>query len=232
LPEIADGQYNSQRYFIPSERTDRHGLQRFHVGRFKEKLQLTVDAEHNLFSTAGEVAASARLVQALEDMLPLALAIGTEKARSEMIITPVLVELRKHAKRKVSLFSGVNFNVAPALGMTGVCDFIISRSPEQLTLSAPALIVVEAKNENINAGLPQCIATMFAARMFNERAKTNIHTIYGAVTTGNNWRFLKLEANIAYIDLREYYISQVEKILGILASVLESDGSPATRNAT
>lgn len=200
----------------------------FTLNDIKEKLQITVDEDHDLFSDAGEVAPSAWLTQSLEYMLPLALAISTEKARSEMIIVPALVELRKRAKKKISLFSGINFNVEPTIGLTGYCDFIISRSPEQLALSAPALIIVEAKNENINAGMPQCIATMFAAQIFNARNAQAISPIFGAVTTGTNWRFVKLENKTAYIDQQEYYINRVEKILGILASIVGGDFSAAT----
>ena len=39
-----------------------------------------------------------------------------EKARSEMIIAPMLIEVRKILKKQVSLFSGVEFQVEAALG--------------------------------------------------------------------------------------------------------------------
>jgi hypothetical protein len=101
----------------------------------------------------------------------------------------------------------------------------VSQSPEQLFVSAPVLIVVEAKNENIKGGLAQCIAAMIAARLFNEREGAAIAAVYGAVTTGTNWRFLKLEPGTVYIDQREYYIDRVEKILGILVSIIGVDCS-------
>jgi hypothetical protein len=40
------------------------------------------------------------------------------------------------------------------------------------------------------------------------------------VTSGTNWKFLKLEGNVVEIDLVEYYLTDVKKILGILASGL------------
>jgi len=199
----------------------------FTLNDIKQKFQITVEEETDLFSTVGEISASEWLTQTLDYTLSLALAIASEKARSELIIAPVMVELRNRARIKISLFSGINFNVEPALGLTGFCDFIVSRSPEQLVLSAPALIAVEAKNENINAGMPQCIAAMLAAQIFNERAKAPISPIYGAVTIGNIWRFLKFESKTAYIDQREYYINQVSKILGILDFMVGGDVSTA-----
>jgi hypothetical protein len=96
----------------------------------------------------------------------------------------------------------------------------VSQSPEQFFVSAPILIVVEAKNENIKGGLAQCIAAMLAARLFNDREGSAVAAVYGAVTTGTNWRFLKLEPGTVYIDQREYYIDRDEKILGILASIV------------
>jgi len=125
----------------------------------------------------------------------------------------------------VSLFSGIDFSVDPGQGLNGVWDFIVSRFPEQLFVSAPVLIVVEAKDENIKGGLAQCIAAMIAARLFNDREGSVVATVYGAVTTGTNWRFLKLEPGTVYIDQREYYIDRVEKILGILASIVGVDCS-------
>jgi hypothetical protein len=203
----------------------------FTLNDIKQKFQITVDENTDLFSSVNAVPVSAWLTQTLDHTLNLALAIASEKARSELIIAPVLVELRNQARKQISLFSGINFPVDPALGLTGFCDFIVSRSPEQLVISAPVLIIVEAKNENINAGMPQCMAAMIAARIFNEREGQPISPLYGAVTTGNNWRFLMLEANTVYIDQAEYYISQVDKLLGILTAILGGTPTAADKQA-
>ncbi len=197
----------------------------FTLTDIKQKFQITIDEETDLFSGVSEVPASAWLTETLSESVQLALAIGSEKARSELIIAPLLLAFRKISPRKISLFSGLNFNVDPALGLTGFCDFIISRSPEQLMITAPVLIAIEAKNENINAGMPQCMAAMIGARIFNERENQPISTIYGVVTAGNLWRFLKLEANVIFIDRSEYHISQVDKILGILCSTVSDDSA-------
>lgn len=74
------------------------------------------------------IAASATLTAFLEESLPLAIATKSEKARSELIISPVLLEVRKILQRKISLFSGVDFTVDPAYGLSGVCDFLLCRS--------------------------------------------------------------------------------------------------------
>src|SRR5215813_9427941 len=187
----------------------------------KQKFQLTIDENSDLFSEANEVTLSDWLKETLQETLTLVLSVNTEKVRSELLIAPVLVELRKIVNRRISLFSGVDFNVDAAQGLNGFCDFIVSLSSEQMFINAPVLIAVEAKNENIKSGLAQCIATMVAAQLFNEREGNRIPAIYGVVTTGTTWRFLKLEAATVFIDSREYYIDNIEKILGILVQIVQ-----------
>ncbi len=195
----------------------------FTLHDIKRQLHCSIDETTDLFASVGEVEGSPWLQETLRETLPLALALHTEKSRSELLIAPILIELRKRAQHQVSLFSGIDFTVDPGQGLNGVCDFIVARSPEQLFVSTPVLIVVEAKNENIKGGLAQCIAAMVAARLFNDREGSGVEAVYGVVTTGTNWRFLKLEAGVVFIDQREYYIDRVEKILGILVSIIGVD---------
>jgi hypothetical protein len=199
----------------------------FNIASVKQKFQLIIDEESDLFSSAPLVPVSAWLTETLQETLALALAINTEKVRSELLIAPMLVELRKQTGRSISFFSGVDFTVDETQGLNGVCDYIVSRSPEQLFISAPVLIIFEAKNENIKGGFAQCIAAMIAAQRFNEREGNTIPIMHGAVTTGTTWRFLQLESNIVRIDNREYYIDNVEKIMGILTSMTGHTVAPA-----
>src|SRR6266508_6329072 len=128
----------------------------------RDKLSLQLVQDTSLFATLEEVQVSAYLETTLYENVALALNINTEKARSEMIIAPMLIEVRKILNRQISLFSGVEFYVDASLGLTGVCGYIISKSTNQVYINAPVVIIVEAKNENIKAGLPQCMAAMYA----------------------------------------------------------------------
>ena len=192
------------------------------LSEIKEKFQLIIEAETNLFPDVREEKISDSLSEILKENIPLALAIHTEKARSEMIVTPVLIELRKVLNHRISLFSGVEFNVDKEKGLNGVCDYIISLSKEQLYVSSPVISIVEAKNDNIKSGLAQCAAEMIASGMFNEQKGNQIKTMYGIVTTGSNWRFLKLDDSL-YIDVKEYYIDQLGKIMGIMLQIINSE---------
>ncbi|MEB3335935.1 MAG: hypothetical protein VKJ46_00620, partial [Leptolyngbyaceae bacterium] len=146
----------------------------FTLESIKKKLHLTTAEQVDFFASTPEREPSAFLKETLNYNLPLALAINTEKSRSELIIAPILVEIKRQLATKVSLFSGVEFNVEPSLGLNGVCDFLMSASPEQLMVSAPVCAIVEAKKENLNAGLGQCIAEMFAAKLFNDKEDNQI----------------------------------------------------------
>ena len=138
------------------------------------------------------IAPSDWLKETIRRNLALASAINTEKARSEFLIAPILGELKEIIPH-ISLFSGTEFNVDSERGLNGICDFLISKSPEQLSIEAPVVVIIEAKKENLNAATPQCIAEMLAAQIFNQNKGNTIPSIYGVVTTGSVWRFLKLE---------------------------------------
>ena len=135
----------------------------------------------DLFADARDVEPSPLMRSILGEYTPLALAINTEKARSELLIAPILVEVRSHLSHRISLFSGVEFVADAAQGLTGYCDFLLARSAEQQFLTSPLLMVVEAKNENLKSGLGQCAATMVGARLFNQREGGPVDRLFGAV---------------------------------------------------
>ena len=142
---------------------------------------------------------------------------GTEKARSEYIIAPVFAELYSQGKEQASVFSGVEFNVDKKKGLSGFCDFLVSRSPDQSVLEAPVVVAVEAKRQDFEKGLAQCIAEMVAAHIYNERNGKDMGEIYGCVTTGDIWRFLVLRGDLAEVENQAFDItSDAGQILGIL----------------
>jgi len=183
----------------------------------KEKFGLTVREQTDLFARILPQPPTDNLSIHLKETIPLAISINTEKARSELMITPVLLEVRRRSIPILGFFSGIDFTVDESLGLNGYCDYILSRSSDQLTLNAPVVMIAEAKNENIKNGLGQCLAAMVAAQRFNEQEQNAIDTLYGAVTTGEVWKFLMLQENIASVDLSDYYLPRdLDQILGIL----------------
>lgn len=194
----------------------------FSLSFVKKAFQLQLIEQVDLFEPASDLNPSPFLMATLKENLPVALASNTEKSRSEMIITPILMDLRKQFANHISIFSGINFTVDPSQGLNGNCDFLISYSQGILLLTAPIITLVEAKKEDLNSGLGQCIAEMIAAQRFNEQEGNNITEIYGVVTSGTIWKFLKLVGNQVFLDLTEYYLDNLSKILGILAIAIKT----------
>jgi len=194
----------------------------FTLKKVKSDLAINIIENIPLFSEVAAIEISEYLVNTLKRNAPLALAINTEKARSELIIINILLEVRDQLSKQVSLFSGIDFNVDKEKGLTGFCDYLMSASPEQLYLEVPVIAIVEAKNENIVAGLGQCIAEMYAAHLYNIKENAELPGIYGAVTTGDEWKFIKLVKASAYIDSDSYYLTELKKIVGILVSMAAS----------
>lgn len=193
----------------------------FTLKKVKAEFQLKTVESVSLFDEVPEAEISSYLAATLARNVQLALSINTEKARSELIIINILVEAKEMLEESISLFSGIDFTVDRDLGLSGFCDYILSQSAEQLYLDVPVLAVVEAKNEDIISGLGQCIAEMYAAKLYNEKENRLLPCIYGAVTTGDEWKFLKLAEDTVFIDKPSYYISSIGKIMGILAHMLK-----------
>jgi hypothetical protein len=199
----------------------------FSLDRVCRDFSLSVDDTVDLFGRVREVPVSPVLRSNLDLYVPLAIDIGNEKARSELIIAPILLEVWRMTGQRIGFFTGVEFEVARERGLTGYCDFILSRSRLQVILRAPFMTIVKAKHENIKAGLGQCAAEMVAARIFNEREGEGPVTIHGAVTTGTNWRFLTLESNNLLVDRQEYALEPVGRILAILLHCVGVDPTAA-----
>jgi hypothetical protein len=157
-----------------------------------------------------------------EEWFPLAQKAKSEKAKSELLVSPVLLEVRKLVNKSVELFSGEEFSVDRELGLNGFCDFLLSRSVTPYIIEAPIIMLVEAKKGELDLGLGQCVAEMVAAQLFNKSAGQEIPVIYGSVTSGKLWQFLKLEGKDVTIDANEYQITPVQRILGILKWMVDN----------
>jgi hypothetical protein len=165
----------------------------------------------------------------LRDLLgrTMQLALVSEKARSEFIVAPILLAARELTGNAVAIYSGQRLDVDPARGLTGECDFLLARSEPVPRLRAPLLAVVEAKKNDIEAGLGPCVAQMVATGLYNERSDVALPAVYGCVTTGEAWQFLRLEGSAVTIGRGRLYIDNVGGILAALQAILSPGGAPA-----
>ena len=90
------------------------------------------------------------------------------------------------------------------------------------TVRAPVLCVVEAKKDDIYAGEGQCGATMEGIRRFNQKKGKNLPHIWGIISTGFDWRFLKLKDEIVYLDKKIYTTDGLPILLGALQYMVEN----------
>jgi hypothetical protein len=162
------------------------------------------------------------LVNLLQESAPLAAGLGTEKVRSELIVAPLLFEIRELLDRQIGLFSGTDFTIDIDAGLNGVCDFLLTRSTNELIIEAPAIIIIEAKKGELISGWGQCTAEMIAAQKFNTANGQEVPTIFGSVTTGTQWQFLKLTGKDLVIDVTEYALDPLDRILGIFKWMVQS----------
>ena len=193
----------------------------FSLPKVKKEFEL-IEQTGYLFQPIGTLEASPWLTETLEVSIPLALSSSSEKARSEFIVVPILLEIQKRNPGKFVIFSGERLDVDETRGLKGECDFILSKGPISSTVQAPIFSLVEAKKNDIKEGLGQCIAQMIGAQVFNQQEGNHIEDIYGCVTTGESWQFLKLTGKIILIDLSRYYLSELQQVLWLFQHIVDT----------
>lgn len=160
----------------------------------------------------------------LDDMLGRGRAVAalvSEKARSEFLVAPVLLACRELVAGDLAIYSGQRLDVDPDRGLSGECDYILALTAPVPRLRAPRVTVLEAKRGDIELGLGQCAAQMAAARLFNERAGIS-GPIYGAVTTGEAWQFLRLDGATLTLHTARLFVDNLGSVLAALQAALRT----------
>jgi hypothetical protein len=188
----------------------------FKLSQVKEKYGL-LEKKEDLFPNLVALEPTSWLRETLE--MAVQMPLNSEKAKSEFIISPILLEAWKLCDKSFTIFSGATLDVEN--GLTGECDFILSGSAQSQEIEAPIFTLIEAKDDNLRSGYGQCLAQMYAAQLFNEKKGHPTPTIYGCVTTGEDWQFLKLFDKTVHFDDGRFYLSNVDKILGVLKTIVQ-----------
>ena len=173
-----------------------------------------------LFKNTELLQASQKLTEDLSEVEGLA--IRSEKAKSEWIVVPILKEIRRTNHNFFKIYSGDNLNVDKEKGLTGECDFILTLDTKSFNINYPIIQIVEAKKNDVELGIPQCAAQMIGANLFNEKKGVKVARMYGCVTTGDEWLFMKYENNDLIIDQKKYYLSELSELLGIFQVIIDS----------
>jgi hypothetical protein len=188
----------------------------FTLPKVQQDFGLATNTAQQLFGGLAPVPLSETMRRYFVDFQALGISIPTEKGWSELLVAPLLAEVWRRSEHRISLYSGVELNVDEAVGLNGVCDFLLGQSAQLFYVETPVLAVALAKKDSIPEGLGQCAAEMVAVQRFNQKVNQPHDPIYGCVTTGSLWRFLRLTDKRLDIDLDEYQIAQADRILGVL----------------
>lgn len=164
-----------------------------------------------------KITPSEKLVSDLADAEFITL--STEKAVSERLVAPILVEIAK-LNRFLQVFSGEIITADKSLGLNGEIDFIFARKPWTRKPQNPLLCVTESKLGLINSGVDQATAQMLGLRIFNQNNGYDDLIIHGATTDGKFWRFLRLEGTSLFIDESEYSSLELPLLLGVLQEIV------------
>jgi len=144
----------------------------------------------------------------------------SEKAKSETIVFPLLLELRKRNNNFITFYSGDNLIADELNGLKGECDFIITKDMGTYDINFPIIQIVEAKKHDIESGVSQCAAQLIGAKIFNEKNNVKLDFIYGCVTNGDEWLFMQLGEKLA-IDKKKYFLVQINKLLAVFQHIID-----------
>lgn len=146
----------------------------------------------------------------------------SEQSLREALIYPILIEIVRYFKDKITFFSSIEWTVnqngnAANEGLTGFCDYIIGGRPKMYAPKAPMICVVEAIKQDFDGGTWQCAAELYACKIANEQDGTPYAFYLGCVTTGQTWNFLKLdvENNTLIHDEFYYALNNLPQLLGV-----------------
>jgi hypothetical protein len=141
--------------------------------------------------------------------------LSTEKAVSERVISPIMTEVLERNTELVQLFSGELINADEDNGLNGEIDFLFNYRPYASTPEAPIFSITESKIGLLHKAWGQAAAQMLGVSIVNQKANHPLDIVFGSVTDGNSWQFMKFDKQTIWIDSRVYSLTEIPIILGI-----------------
>jgi hypothetical protein len=105
-----------------------------------------------------------------------------------------------------------------SIAASGFVDYLIAE--RQRYLSAPMLCIIEAKKDNFEQGLAQCLVEMQACQWSNQQINRSVDVL-GIVSNGSSWQFYKLITSGEVFESPAYSTGDMELLLGRLRFVFE-----------
>jgi hypothetical protein len=154
----------------------------------------------------------------LQFMLREGVVDNSEFAICENLVYPVLKQVWKHYYSQFTLWSHQFLECDASL--SGFPEYILARrSPlGKIVFDQPYFILVEAKQDNFDAGWGQCLAEMIAAQRLNEHSEI---TIFGITSNGNLWQFGKLAGDVFTLNSMFYTIQELDQLFAAVNDVFQ-----------
>lgn len=164
-------------------------------------------------STIVQIAPTPFLTTAIKkaNLAPL----STEKALSERVISPIMTEIFELNIGTIQLFSGEIINADESKGLNGEIDFLFNFRPYSATPETPIFSITESKIGMLNKAWAQAGAQMLGVSILNQQQNHPLEVVFGGVTDGNGWQFMKLENNIIHIHPTVVPLAHLPLILGV-----------------
>ncbi|MEG4504993.1 hypothetical protein QUA81_20725 [Microcoleus sp. F6_B4] len=143
---------------------------------------------------------------------------NSEYAICEYIIVPILKEVWKQYRKNFILWSHQALNCDANLN--GFPEYILAqKSPlGKLVFDRPYFVIIEAKQDNFEAGWAQCLAEAIAAQRLNDKPEQDV---FGIVSNGKLWQFGKLKTNVFTLNQKSYLIDDLDKFFAAINYVFQ-----------
>ncbi|MEG4529388.1 hypothetical protein [Microcoleus sp. D2_18a_D3] len=143
---------------------------------------------------------------------------NSEYAICEYIIVPILKEVWKQYRKNFILWSHQALNCDANLN--GFPEYILAqKSPlGKLVFDRPYFVIIEAKQDDFEAGWAQCLAEAIAAQRLNDKPEQDV---FGIVSNGKLWQFGKLKTNVFTLNQKSYLIDDLDKLFAAINYVFQ-----------
>lgn len=143
---------------------------------------------------------------------------NSEFAICENLIYPVLKEVWKGYRTQFILWSHQALSYDEVL--SGFPEYIVAKKSPlgKFVFDRPFFVLIEAKQDNFEAGWAQCMAEMVAAQRLNQNPEQDV---FGIVSNGGVWQFSKLKANILTRNQAFYTIQELDKLFAAVNYVFQ-----------
>ena len=174
----------------------------------------------NLFSSCRPHQPSMALQQTLEKNMKQPMM--AEKQKLEGIVTPILTDIWKQYEVEIGVFTSRLMDIDVYKGLNGVCDFMINKDSDSLFSFNPPIFLtgMVTKHDNLVQVVPQIAAQALGAQLFNQQKGQPAKALYGCLTFGRSWLFVKLNSNQLLVDTEIYSLSNLPQLLGVLHQII------------